>query len=104
MVIENKLKSTGYDVAYREFKKSPSIPYIVYYREDDENIASDHKVHGKFKNYIVELYTNEKNETAEKAVESVLEQINPDYTTDEVYVESDELYMVVYGITLTEKR
>lgn len=103
-MIKDQLESTGYPVAYRLFKKPQKPPFIVYYREDDDNISSDHKVHGKFKNYIIELYTDEKDPTAEQTVEAVLETIDPDYTTDETYIESEELYQVVYEIKTIERR
>ena len=56
----NQLKTTGYPVAYHHFTTSPEPPYIVYIRTNDDNISSDYKVHGKFKNYQVELYTVKK--------------------------------------------
>ncbi len=104
MLLSDLLESTGYPVAYREFKKPPALPYIVYYRDNDENISSDHKVHGKFRYYTVELYTDKKDLTAEQAVEAVLETIDPGYTTDETYIESEELYQVVYSLKTTERR
>jgi hypothetical protein len=57
MLLSELLESTGYPVAYREFKKAPSIPYIVYMRDNDTNISSDHKVHGKVKYYTVVALT-----------------------------------------------
>lgn len=104
MNLADLLESTGHPVAYRLFKKPQKPPFIVYYREDDENISSDHKVHGKFRNYTVELYTDKKDTAAEQTVEAVLETIDPGYTTDETYIESEELYQVVYSLKTTERR
>jgi hypothetical protein len=104
MLLSELLESTGFQVAYLKFKKPPSIPYIIYFRDNDTNISSDQKVHGKFRNYTVELYTEIKDPTAESKVEAVLETIDPDYTTDETYIESEELYQVVYSIKIIERR
>lgn len=104
MQLSDILGSAGFPVAYREFKKPPSIPYIVYFRENDQNISSDKKVHGKFKYYTIELYTDKKDLAAEQLIESALEAIDPDYTTIETYIESEELYQVVYSIKILERR
>lgn len=98
-----QLKSIGYPVAYHHFTTAPTPPYIVYLRVFDNNISSDFKVHGKFKNYQVELYTNKKDLAAEQKIEAVLNNIDPDYETSETYIESEALYQVVYQIKLIEK-
>lgn len=97
------LKSTGYPVAYHHFATAQSPPYIVYLRVFDNNISSDYAVHGKFKNYQIELYTDKKDLAAEKAVEAVLNNIDPDYETSETYIESENLYQVVYEIKIIER-
>lgn len=104
MLLSELLESTGYPVAYREFKKAPSIPYIVYMRDNDTNISSDHKVHGKVKYYTVEFYTDKKDPTAESKVEALLETIDPDYSTNETYIQSEELYQIIYEIKIIERR
>ena len=107
--LETALKTTGYPVAYHDFKVNdnnppPTPPFITYLRSFDTNISSDFLVHGKFKNYQIELYTIKKDLTAEQKVEAVLDKIDPDYETSETYVESESLYQVVYQIKLVEKR
>lgn len=105
-----QLETIGYPVAYNSFvvdKNNPMpmpIPYICVLRTSDENISSDYKVHGKFKNYQIELYTDIKDLEAEKKVEEVLNTIDADYITSETYIESENLYQVVYQIKLLEKR
>lgn len=104
-----QLKTAGYPVAYHHFKTDknnppPDPPYVVYKRAYDNNIASDSKVHGKFKNYQVELYTAKKDPVAEQKVEEVLEMIDTEYETSETYIESESLYQVVYQIKVIERR
>ena len=103
-----QLKTTGYLAAYHHFivdstHPAPVPPYIVYLRDFDSNVSSDYKVHGKFKNYQVELYTNKKDITAEQKLEAVLNPIDPDYKTTETYIESEGLYQVIYQIKVTER-
>lgn len=97
------LKTTGYPVAYHHFADPPKTPYVVYLRVFDNNINSDYKVHGKFKFYNIELYTHKKDPTAERKLEGILNNIDPAYSTTEVYLETEKLYMVVYEIKVIER-
>jgi hypothetical protein len=101
--LKKLLKTTGLPVTYHHYKKPPKPPYLVYLRTHDKNISSDAGVHGKFKNYKVELYTTKKDLATEAIVEAVLGPIDPDYTTEETYIESEALYQVVYLVSITEK-
>jgi hypothetical protein len=97
------LKTAGYPVAYHHFTAAQVLPYLIYLRAFDSNISSDAKVHGKYKNYNVELYTAKKDLTAEQKLEAVLNTIDTEYETSETYIESEALYQVVYQIKVTEK-
>jgi predicted ABC-class ATPase len=101
----NLLLSTGYPVAYSNFKSKglPEPPYIVYFRNNSNNISSDDKVHGKSNVFQIELYTKYKDLEAEKKVEDVLNVLNSEYTTDEDYIDSEEVFQVVYTLKLIEK-
>jgi hypothetical protein len=106
--LENSLKTTGFPVTYRQFKVDkknppPEPPYIVYFRSDDTNISSDVKVHGKFRNYQIELYFVKKDSEIEQQIETVLENIDTGYFTSETWIESEELYQVVYQIKVIER-
>ncbi len=102
--LESTLKSLGYPVEYSNFKKAQSLPFIVYYRIDETNISSDKKIHGKYINYKVELYTNKKDISLEHSVEAILEGIDSDYKTSEAYIESEKMYQIVYEIKVIERR
>lgn len=103
-----QLKTTGCEVAYHHYivdstHSAPTPPYIVYLRVYDSNISSDFAVHGKYKNYQVELYTSKKDLTAEQKVEAVIGAIDPDYETSETYIEEEGLYQVIYQIKVLER-
>jgi len=98
-----QLKTTLYPVSYHHFTTAPTPPYIVYLRAFDNNISSDYKVHGKFKFYQVELYTAKKDLVAEQKLEAVLNGINSEYDVTETYIDTENLYQVIYTIKITEK-
>lgn len=90
---ESKLR-----VTYREWKKPPSLPYLVYLYKDSENFGADNKVYHSDENYQIELYSNEKDELNELVVEQILDDHDIYYEKSEIYVESERLYQVVYLI------
>lgn len=104
----NRIKTSGYPVTYSHFNVDennppPDPPFIAYIRLSDDNISSDIKVHGKFKNYQIELYAAKKDLVAEKRLETILGEIDTEYETSETYLESEGLYQVIYQITVIEK-
>jgi len=97
------LKATGYPVSYHHFTTAPTPPYIVYLRAFDNNISSDYKVHGKFKFYQVELYTVKKDLVAEQKLEAVLNGINSEYDVTETFIDTENLYEIIYQIKIIER-
>ena len=101
--LQVELDKSGYPTVYGSFKQPTKPPYVVFIRPSNDNVSSDYKVHGKFQDYIVELYTKQKDLVAEKKLEDIVGIIDPEYGTLETYIDSEKLYMVTYSITLFEK-
>lgn len=92
------LESTGFPVAYLQFKSPPVAPYIVYYAEDDDNFAADNVVYYAATNYIIELYSDLKDPASEALIEAALTANDMYYEKTEAWIESEELYQVVYSV------
>ena len=92
------LKSTGLPVAYHHFTSPPSPPYIVYLFAYSSNFGADNKVHSQADNYQVELYTKTKDPTSEKLVEDLFDANDIYWEKTETYIESEDLYQVLYEI------
>lgn len=101
--IYSQLKTSGYDVAYDHFDERKNPPFVVLKRNNDTNISSDYKVHGKFRNYDIELYTRKKDPVVEKKIEDIIGAIDSGYETSETYIESEKVYQVVYQIMVVER-
>lgn len=101
--LKNKLDSVGYRVAYREFNKKVTPPYIIWFEDEMEKVSSDLKAFGKWVTYQVELYTLLKNPKSEEALEAVLDEIDPDNTAHETYIDTEKLYQKAYEITVFMK-
>lgn len=92
------MKDMGYPVAYHHFKEgqSPNTPFLVYLHPGSENFAADGIVYQRINQLDIELYTDKKDLEAEKRVEAVLKEHGFYYEKTETYLESEELFEVIY--------
>ncbi len=98
--LSSLLKSTGLSVAYNHFKSPPELPYIVYLFSHSNNFGADNKVHTKINNYQVELYSDKKDLLSERLIEDLFDSNEIFYDKSETYIESEELYQVMYEIEI----
>lgn len=101
--LQTELDKAGYPQFYGGPKEATKPPYIALIRPSAENVSSDYSVHGKYQDYIVELYTKKKDLVAEIKLEDILGSIDSDYETLETYIDTEKLNMVAYSITIFEK-
>ena len=101
--LQTALDASGYPTVYGSFKDRVEPPYIVFIRPTADTVSSDYKVHGKYQNYNIELYTNKKDLVAEKKLEDIIGLIDPEYDTLETYIDTEKMYQVTYSITIFEK-
>lgn len=92
--IKTILDSTGFPVAYRCFKTPQTAPFICYLSSYRHNFAADGIVYSGAEHIQVELYTKEKNPTAEGKVEEALSPFFWEKT--EVYINDTEMYQIIY--------
>lgn len=92
------LETTGLPVAYHHFVSPPTPPYIVYLFSYSENFGADNKVYVPIDNYQVELYTKAKAPASEKLIEDVLDANNIFWDKTEAWIDSEDLYQVMYEI------
>lgn len=92
------LEQTGFPVTYHHWKKPPDLPYLVYLFTDSDNFGAEDRVYIKGDNYDVELYTDKKDTASEKIVEDLFDEYDIYYEKSEVYIESEEMYEVIYEI------
>jgi len=93
------LKSTGYDVAYNHFSKTPTIPFITYSVSVSER-GSDEKNLIEVLDVRVELYTDKKDLAAESKVKDVLNFV--EFDNDETYINDENLYLNAYEFSITQ--
>ena len=92
------LKNLGFQVAYSHFAEGhvPKCPYIVLQGMGSDNFSADGRVYYKINEIHIELYTDCKDLSAEQKVEAVLDGYGIFYEKTEVWIESENLYEVLY--------
>ena len=84
--------------AYHHFVEgeSPDPPFLVLLYPNSDNFAADGMVYFKVNRLNIELYTDLKDVELEETVEAVLDKHGIFYEKSEVWIESENLYEVLY--------
>ena len=92
------LEQIGLPFAYDHFAEgeSPDPPFICYLIPNSDNFSADGRVYYKINEIHIELYTDCKDLSAEQKVEAVLDEHGIFYGKTEVWIESENLYEVMY--------
>ena len=92
------LEQIGLPFAYDHFAEgeSPDPPFICYLIPNSDNFCADGRVYYKINEIHIELYTDFKDLSAEQKVEAVLDEHGIFYEKTEVWIESENLYEVLY--------
>nr|WP_288828385.1 hypothetical protein [uncultured Clostridium sp.] len=91
-------EETGLPFAYDHFVEgqSPKPPFLVFLYQGANNFAADGITYFKVNRLHLELYTDEKSIELEEKVEAVLTMHGIFYGKSEVWIESENLYEVLY--------
>ena len=84
--------------AYDHFVEgeSPDPPFLVFLYPGSNHFAADGKVYFKVNRLNIELYTDKKDVELEETVEAMLDRHGIFYGKSEVWIESENLYDVLY--------
>lgn len=100
------IKETEMPLSYDHFEEgqSPEPPFVVYLYPGTNNFAADGIVYQGINQLDIELYTDKKDLNAERKVETVLNQHGFFYDKTESFIESENMYEVLYetSVLITE--
>ena len=84
--------------AYDHFVEgeSPDPPFLVFLYPGSNHFAADGKAYCKVNRLTIELYTDKKDVELEETVEAVLDRHGIFYGKSAVWIESENLYEVLY--------
>lgn len=92
------MEEIGLPYAYHHFAEgeSPDLPFAVFLYLGSNNFSADGKVYFKTDRLNIEIYTDIKNIELEQQTEAVLDGHGIFYEKSEVWIESENLYEVLY--------
>lgn len=90
----------GFVNAYYQFPEGTDTepPFICFYYPNSDDFYADNINYKHVTELNIELYTNEKDFTAEAAVESVLTAHCLSWAKSESYIDSEKLYENLYTL------
>ena len=96
------LKEIDIPFAYDHFAEgeSPSPPFICYLTPGTDNCAADGIAYLKVNEINIELYTDFKDLSVERKVESVLDKFGIYYDKLETWIDSEKLFEVLYSFEM----
>lgn len=99
--IATMIAGIGYPYAYYQFTQATAKepPFICFYYPGRDDFLADDTNYQHITELVIELYisfSDNKDFTAEAAVESALEAAGLVYEKDESYIDSERMYMVTY--------
>lgn len=95
--IASMIDSAGIPNAYNQFDETgQEPPYICFIYSGSNDMMADQTNYQKIEGLRIELYTDEKDFELEEKVEAALNGAGLVYTRNEIYIESEQLYQVVY--------
>lgn len=95
------LNQTGLPVTYYHWENdAPSLPYIVFYYPQSNNMAADDLVYQRIDGLNIELYTKRKSFDNEENLESILKDWGMVWNKSESYLTNEEMYEVLYEMEI----
>ena len=78
----------------------PALPYICFFTTGTDNFGADNIVYSKRTFVRVELYTKQKDEQTEAAVENALQAAGLFWEREDLYLDDEKCYEMIYEVTI----
>lgn len=100
--VESMLDKVGIPYRYHHFTVDEAVnpPFICWLVPGTDNFAADGKVFFHADRVHIELYTDQKDFELERKLEDILEQREIYWEKSETYIESENMYEVLYELTV----
>lgn len=89
--------------AYHHFAEgeAPELPYLIYLYPESIEFSADGKVYAKGTVLQIELYSEIRDIPLERRIEQVLDAYEMFYHKEELFIDSERLYEVMYEMEVT---
>ena len=96
--ISQMISAVGIPYAYHHFEEGSGQqpPFITFYYDGENDLKADNINYQRIRPLTIELYTDNKDFVLEAAVESVLTANDLAFSRTEIFIDSEQMYMVTY--------
>ena len=94
--VSNMVNSIGYPWHYSHFPKTPVTPYIVYYYPNSNDVYADTSNYVDKRALHIELFTQEKDLTAEAKVEAALKNSGLTWYKQTDFLSDELIFQTIY--------
>lgn len=96
--IKQMLDEMGIEYRYHHFETEDAIapPFLIWILPESNNFMADGITYRGIQELDLELYTDNKNFVLEKTVENILNIHEIPWNKKEIYIESENMYEVLY--------
>ena len=103
MEFKSELEQLEIPIQYRAFEsgQAPELPYIIFYENDSDNVFADNHNYYDVLNVSCELYTDEKDIELETKLQKLLYDLEIEYNSTETFIDSENMYLKAYDVTIT---
>ena len=103
MEFKAELEKLEIPIQYRSFSvgHAPSLPYILFYENDSDNVFADNHNYYDLLNVVCELYTDEKDIELETKLHKLFYDNEIEYNSTETYIDSENMYLKAYDVQIT---
>ena len=100
MDLINEIKALGFSCTYGSFKSKPPIPFCTVNFAYNNDMIADNQNYQDVGQYQLEYYNSIKYPLDEQKIESKLKELRLPYTKVETFLDSEDLYQIIYEIQL----
>lgn len=96
--VAEMVEQFGIPFAYYSFpnEKAPPLPYCVYYYPNRDDMVADNENYVKIESLIIEVYTEVKDLTLERTIESILKANKIVYDKTETFINKENMFQCFY--------
>ena len=103
MEFKAELEKLDIPIQYRAYQvgHAPSLPYLIFYENDSDNIFADNSNWFDVLNVVCELYADNKDIELETKLQKLFYDLEIQYNSTETFIDSENMYLKAYDVTIT---
>lgn len=97
--VSDMIATIGLDYAYYQFEDNTELkpPFVCFYYPESDDVYADNSNYAGVRRLVIELYTDNKDFESEATIEAVLAGAGLSWAKTEQYIDTEQMWQVVYN-------